>query len=315
MSKYKVAVVQAAPVLFDLEATLSKVEGLVKDAKRQDTKLILFPEAFISAYPRGLSFGTVVGSRKEEGRKLWQRYWDSSITKGDAACDRLGQMAKDAQAFLVIGVNEKDDTSGTLFCSMFYFGPDGQFLGKHRKIKPTAQERVIWGEDDGSTLSSFDTVLGKIGGLICWENYMPMARMAMYQKGIQVYLAPTADNRDGWQQTMRHIALEGRCFVLGSNQFVTKDMYPSDLPGGEDLESQPEVMANGGSIIVDPLGNILAGPLWGEEGLLTAEIDLDQIIQSKLDFDPIGHYHRPDIFEFKVNNQPDTKKIDSSQRS
>ncbi|MBO3696823.1 carbon-nitrogen hydrolase family protein [Roseivirga sp. E12] len=310
MSKYKVSVVQAAPVLFDLEGTLNKVESFVNDAKKQGAKLILFPEAFVSAYPRGLSFGTVVGSRKEEGRLLWQRYWESSIAEGDTSCHRLGQMAKEAESFLVIGVNEKDNVSGTLYCSMFYFGPDGSFLGKHRKVKPTAQERLIWGEDDGSTLSTFDTSLGKIGGLICWENYMPLARMAMYQKGVQLYLAPTADNREGWQQTMRHIALEGRCFVLGSNQFVTKDMYPNDLPGIADLEDQPEVMANGGSIIVDPLGNVLAGPLWGEEGILTAEIDLDQIIQSKLDFDPIGHYHRPDIFEFKVNRQPPIRVVD-----
>ncbi|OEK01336.1 nitrilase [Roseivirga sp. 4D4] len=308
MSKrYSVAVVQAAPVLFNLEATLDKVERWVEEAR--DASLMLFPEAFVSAYPRGLSFGTVVGSRKEEGRALWQKYWESSIAEGDVSCDRLGQIARKANSFLVIGVNEKDSVSGTLYCSMFYFGPDGSFLGKHRKVKPTAQERLIWGEDDGSTLSTFDTNLGKIGGLICWENYMPLARMAMYQKGIQLYLAPTADNRDGWQQTMRHIALEGRCFVLGSNQFVTKDMYPADLPGASDLESQPDIMANGGSIIVDPLGNVLTGPLWGEEGILTAEIDLDQIIQSKLDFDPIGHYNRPDIFELKVNRQPDIKKL------
>jgi len=309
-TKYKVAVVQAAPILFDLEKTLEKTARLVTQAKEEGARLILFPEAFVSAYPRGLSFGTVVGSRQPEGRKLWQRYWESSIAAGDAACDRLGEMAKGANAFLVIGVNEKDNTSGTLFCSMFYFGPKGEFLGKHRKIKPTAQERVIWGEDNGSTLSTFDTELGKIGGLICWENYMPLARMAMYQKGIQVYLAPTADNRDGWQQTMRHIALEGRCFVLGCNQYVTKDMYPDDLPIGNDLENQPDVMANGGAVIVSPLGEVLAGPLWNEEGILTADIDLDQVIQSKLDFDPIGHYNRSDIFDFKVNNQPPIKVVE-----
>ncbi|MFY0592969.1 carbon-nitrogen hydrolase family protein [Roseivirga sp.] len=309
-AKYIAAVVQAAPILFDLEATLDKTADLVSQAKAKGAQLILFPEAFISAYPRGLSFGTVVGSRDPAGRLLWQRYWESSIAEGDAACLRLGQMAKDAGAFLVIGVNEKDTVSGTLYCSMFYFGPNGDFLGKHRKIKPTAQERVIWGEDNGSTLSSFDTSIGKMGGLICWENYMPMARMAMYQQGIQVYLAPTADNRDGWQQTMQHIALEGRCFVLGCNQYVTKSMYPTDLPGFQALENQPEVMATGGSIIVDPLGKVLAEPLWGEEGILTAEIDLDQVIQSKLDFDPIGHYNRSDIFDFKVNNQPPIKVID-----
>lgn len=298
---------QAAPVLFDLEATLEKTADLIEQAN--DAELILFPEAFVSVYPRGFSFGTVVGSRSPEGRKLWQWYWDASIAEGDAACNRLGAMAKAAKAFLAIGVNEKDLVSGTMYCSIFYFGPNGNFLGKHRKIKPTAQERIIWGEDDGSTLSSFDTSLGRMGGLICWENYMPAARMSMYQKGVQLYLAPTADARENWQHSMKHIALEGRCFVFGCNQFVTKDMYPNDLPGIADLQNQPDVMSNGGSVIIDPLGNVLAGPLWGTEGILTAEINLDLITQSKLDFDPIGHYARPDIFELNVKNQPATQKV------
>ncbi|MHA7101235.1 carbon-nitrogen hydrolase family protein [Roseivirga pacifica] len=307
MAIFKAAVVQAAPVLFDLEATLEKTAGLIEQAN--GAELILFPEAFVSVYPRGLSFGTVVGSRSPEGRELWQRYWDASIAEGDAACNRLGAMAKAAKAFLAIGVNEKDLVSGTMYCSIFYFGPNGNFLGKHRKIKPTAQERIIWGEDDGSTLSTFDTSLGRMGGLICWENYMPAARMSMYQKGVQLYLAPTADARENWQHSMKHIALEGRCFVFGCNQFVTKDMYPNYLPGIADLQSQPDVMSNGGSVIIDPLGNVLAGPLWGTEGILTAEINLDLITQSKLDFDPIGHYARPDIFELNVKNQPATQKV------
>ena len=307
MAIFTAAVVQAAPVLFDLESTLGKTADLIEQAN--GAELILFPEAFVSVYPRGLSFGTVVGSRGPEGRKLWQWYWDASIAEGDAACNRLGAMAKAAKAFLAIGVNEKDLVSGTMYCSIFYFGPNGNFLGKHRKIKPTAQERIIWGEDDGSTLSTFDTSLGRMGGLICWENYMPAARMSMYQKGVQLYLAPTADARENWQHSMKHIALEGRCFVFGCNQFVTKDMYPNDLPGIADLQNQPDVMSNGGSVIVDPLGNVLAGPLWGTEGILTAEINLDLITQSKLDFDPIGHYARPDIFELNVKNQPATQKV------
>ena len=307
MAIFKAAVVQAAPVLFDLEATLGKTADLIEQAN--GAELILFPEAFVSVYPRGFGFGTVVGSRSPEGRELWQRYWDASIVEGDAACKRLGAMAKEAKAFLAIGVNEKDLVSGTMYCSIFYFAPNGNFLGKHRKIKPTAQERIIWGEDDGSTLSTFDTSLGRMGGLICWENYMPAARMSMYQKGVQLYLAPTADARENWQHSMTHIALEGRCFVFGCNQFVTKDMYPNDLPGIADLQNQPDVMSNGGSVIIDPLGNVLAGPLWGTEGILTAEINLDLITQSKLDFDPIGHYARPDIFELNVKNQPATQKV------
>ena len=308
--KFTAAVIQAAPVLFDLEATLDKTENLVQEAAQKGAKLILFPEAFVSAYPRGLSFGTVVGSRSEGGRETWLRYWNSAIEVPSPATEGLGQMAKDANAYLAIGVNEKDTVSGTMYCSLLYFGPDGRYMGKHRKLKPTAQERVIWGEDDGSTLSSFDTAIGKMTGLICWENYMPAARMALYQKGVQLYLAPTADNRDTWQYTLRHIALEGRCYVLGCNQYVTKGMYPTDLPGQEDLASQPEVMSRGGSVIISPLGEVLAGPLWGEEGILTAELDLDEVTKSKLDFDVIGHYARPDIFELTVNNQPEINKVD-----
>lgn len=307
MPNTKVAVVQAAPVLFNLPATLDKVEAFVKQCA--GAELILFPEAFVSVYPRGLNFGTVVGSRSESGRALWQRYWDSSICEGDEVCQRLGDIAKKAKAFLAIGVNEKDKVSGSMYCALFYFGPDGSFLGKHRKIKPTAQERVIWAEAGGESLCTFDTQIGKLGGLICWENYMPEARMAMYQKGVQLYLAPTADGRESWQHSMKHIAMEGRCFVLASNQFVTKDMYPQDLPGIEDLKDHPDIMSRGGSVIIDPLGELLAGPLWDTEGILTADISLDRITQSKLDFDPIGHYARKDIFNFSVTNQPEIKKL------
>ena len=306
MPSTKVAVVQAAPIAFDVKATLEKTAKLVEQCHGAD--LILFPEAFISVYPRGLSFGTVVGSRDEKGRALWRRYWDASIAEGDEACRQLSEMAKKAKAFLAIGVNEKDTVSGSMYCAVFYFGPDGKFLGKHRKIKPTAQERVIWAEAGGESLSTFDTSIGIIGGLICWENYMPEARMAMYQKGVQLYLAPTADARENWQSTMKHVALEGRCFVFSANQFVTKNMYPKDLPGIEELADQPAVMSRGGSVIIDPLGEVLAGPLWDKEGILTADINLDRIVQSKLDFDPIGHYARPDIFNFRVNGQPEIKK-------
>ncbi len=176
-------------------------------------------------------------------------------------------------------------------------------MGKHRKLKPTAAERLIWGEGDGSTLTVLDTDLAKIGGLICWENYMPLARMAMYSQGVEIYLAPTADARDSWQATLRHIALEGRCFVLGCNQYVTKSMYPTDLAGLEDLSEQPEVMCRGGSTIISPLGEVLAGPLYDQEGILYADLDLAEIARSKFDFDVVGHYARPDIFQLTINTQ------------
>jgi nitrilase len=304
--RVKVAVIQAAPLLFDREASVEKACRLTQEAAAQGAKIILFPEAFIPAYPRGLSFGTVVGSRSPQGRLTWQTYWANAVEVPSPATEALGAAARQANAYLSIGVIERDSqfSRGTLYCTLLYFGPDGQLLGKHRKLKPTAAERLIWGEGDGSTLTAFDTLYGKIGGLICWENYMPLARMAMYAKGVELYLAPTADSRDTWQSTLRHIACEGRCFVLGCNQFVTKSMYPADLDGLEDLANQPEIMCRGGSVIISPLGEILAGPLFDQEGMLFAELDLSQIAQSKFDFDVMGHYARPDVFQLLVNEQP-----------
>ena len=302
----KVAVVQAAPALFDREKTIQKVCDLVAEAAGQGAKVVLLPEAFVPAYPRGLTFGTVVGNRTSAGRKLWQRYWDNTIEVPGADTELLGNAARDAGVYLAIGVIERDRDfgGGTLYCTLLYFGPDGRLLGKHRKLKPTAAERLIWGEGDGSTLTVIDSEYGKIGGLICWENYMPLARMAMYAKGVGVYLAPTADQRDSWQATMRHIALEGRCFVLGCNQYVTRQMYPDDLEGIEDLIDMPDVICRGGSVIVSPLGEVLAGPLWDEEGILAADLDLAEVTRGKLDFDVVRHYARSDIFQLKINEKP-----------
>jgi nitrilase len=311
MSKVKVAVVQAASILFDKEATIQKACRLISEASAKGSKIILFPEAFVSAYPRGLSFGMKVGSRTPEGRRTWERYMTSSIDVPGPETEALGAAALAANVYLAVGVIERDTqfNGGTLYCTLLYFGPDGSLLGKHRKLKPTAAERLIWGEGDGSTLKVFSTVYGKIGGLICWENYMPLARTAMYGKGVDIYLAPTADSRDTWQATIRHIALEGRCFVLSCNQYVTKSMYPKDLGGVEELASQPEVMCRGGSVVVSPLGEVLAGPLWDEEGILYAELDLGELVRSKLDFDAVGHYARPDIFQLVVNEKPNLSVI------
>jgi len=305
-SSIHVAVVQAAPVLFDRDATVDKACQLVDEAASRGAHLILFPEAFIPCYPRGLSFGMVVGSRSSGGRALWQRYWENSVEVPGTATEALGEAADTADVYLAIGITERASHfgKGTLYCTLLYFGPDGRLLGKHRKLKPTGAERLIWGEGDGSTLTTFQSELGTIGGLICWENYMPLARTAMYAQGVELYLAPTADARETWQATLRHIACEGRCFVLGCNQFVTRDMYPSDLPIREELDSQPEVMCRGGSVIVSPLGDVLAGPLYDEEGILYAELDRDDLVRSKLDFDVVGHYARPDVFQLAVDLQP-----------
>jgi nitrilase len=307
MSKtVKVAIIQAAPALFDREACVDKACRLAESAAAQGAQLILFPEAFIPAYPRGLSFGMVVGSRSPSGRLTWERYWSNAVNVPGPSTQALGEAARRAGAYLAIGVIERDTqySQGTLYCTLLYFSPQGELIGKHRKLKPTAAERLIWGEGDGSTLTVLDTGLGKIGGLICWENYMPLARMALYAKGVEIYLAPTADSRDTWQATLRHIACEGRCFVLGCNQYVTKSMYPADLPGIEELASQPEVMCRGGSVVISPLGEILAGPLFDQEGMLLADLDPGEIGRGKLDFDVTGHYARPDVFQLVVDERP-----------
>ncbi len=302
----KVGVVQAAPVLFDKALTIEKACRLIKEAGIEGSKVVLFPEAFIPAYPRGLTFGMTVGSRSVEGRSLWKRYWDNAIEVSSREVETLGMAAKEAGVYLAIGVIERngDYGSGTLYCSLLYFAPDGNLMGKRRKLKPTGAERLIWGEGDGSTMPVFSTDVGKIGGLICWENYMPLARMAMYGKGVEIYFAPTADSRDTWQSTMRHIACEGRCFVLGCNQFVTKEMYPSDLETLEELSNQPNVMCRGGSVIVSPFGEVIAGPLYDKEGIIYADLDLSEITKAKIDFDVVGHYARSDIFQLHVNSKP-----------
>ena len=301
-----VAVIQAAPVLFDREATLRKARTLAREAAAQGAQLALFPEAFVPAYPRSLSFGVVVGHRQPEGRLLWERYWANAVDVPGPATEFLGAVAREKGLYLAIGVIERDTTfsRGTLYCTLLIFGPDGRLLSRHRKLKPTAAERLIWGEGDGSTLTVVETPYGRMGGLICWENYMPLARMALYAQGVDLYLAPTADSRDTWQATLRHIACEGRCFVLGCNQFVTKTLYPADLPGIAELAEQPDVLCRGGSAIISPLGDVLAGPLYDAEGILHATLDLGEIARSRFDFDVVGHYARPDVFQLRVNTHP-----------
>jgi nitrilase len=293
--KTKVAVVQATPALFDKNQTLNIVADWTGKAAQEGAQLVLFPEAFIPCYPRGLSFGAVVGSRKAEGREHWLKYNSESVVVPSTDTERLAQIAREHQVYLIIGIIEKDQTS-SLYCTMLYFSPDGKLMGKHRKLKPTGSERIIWGEGDGSDLQVFNTPFGKLGGLICWENYMPLARFALYQQNIQIYLAPTADHRESWTASMQHIACEGRCFVLGCNQYVEKSDYPEAFQS--EITDQPDIMSKGGSVIVDPLGNIIAGPLWDQEGILFADIDVEDTVRGKLDFDATGHYNRPDVFEF-----------------
>lgn len=297
MSVLRVAVVQAAPALFNLEASLEKVAQLSAQAAAKGAQLVLFPEAFLPAYPRGLGFGSVVGSRSHHGREDWLLYFNQSVRVPSMATQQLGAIAKTNGIYLVIGVTEVSRSGGSLYCTLLYFDPEGTLLHKHRKLKPTAAERIVWAEGKGDDLQVLPTQLGRIGGLICWENYMPLARMTLYEQHIQIYLAPTADQRESWQSSIRHIATEGRCFVLSCNQFVTKTMYPDRFQA--EIAELPEVLCRGGSAIISPLGDYLQAPLWDQEGILTADLDLEDITRARLDFDAAGHYNREDVFEFQ----------------
>lgn len=296
----RAAVVQAAPIAFDRERTLEKARALIADAASQKAQLIVFPEAFVSAYPRGLNFGAVVGDRSPEGREQYRRYWESAVDIPGPAMESLAQMAAQSHVYVVIGVIERE--GGTLYCSVVFFAPDGSYLGKHRKLMPTASERLIWGFGDGSTLPVFDTPIGRLGAVICWENYMPLLRMTMYTKGIQLYCAPTADGRDGWIASMHHIALEGRCFVLSCNQFARRSDYPISYvtPFGDEPET---ILSRGGSCIVSPLGQFLVGPDFTSECILTADLDMGDVARGKYDFDVVGHYARPDVFRLHVTEE------------
>lgn len=303
MSTVRAAVVQAASVAFDREATLDRLQSLVREGAERGARVMVFPEAFVGGYPRGLDFGSKVGSRTDAGREIFRRYHAGAVDVPGPACSVIGAAAREAEAYLVVGVIERD--GGTLYCTALFFGPDGLLMGKHRKVMPTAAERLIWGFGDGSTLPVFATPVGRIGAAICWENYMPLLRTHLYRQNVQLYCAPTADMRESWQATVRHIALEGRCFVLSCNQFNRRSDFPVDYPIEPD--SGPDaVISRGGSVIVDPLGKLLAGPLFDEPGLLIADLDLDEIVRAKFDFDVTGHYARPDIFRLIVNDQPGT---------
>ena len=300
IAPFRAAVIQAGSVPFDLERSLEKALDRIADAARVGAKLIVFPEAYLSGYPKESSFGALVGLRSSEGRELYRRYAESAVDVPGPVVDKLARASKAAKAHVVIGVIERD--GGTLYCTILFFSPDGHYLGKHRKLMPTASERLIWGFGDGSTLSVFETDIGRLGAVICWENYMPMLRMTMYGKGVQLYCAPTVDDRDSWIPTMRHIAVEGRCFVLSACQFMGRGDYGSDYP--TPLGDEPErVVIRGGSCIVDPFGRLLAGPCYDGEAILTAELDVAKIVEGKYDLDVVGHYARPDVFRLTVDER------------
>ncbi|KAL6634802.1 hypothetical protein ACP70R_027473 [Stipagrostis hirtigluma subsp. patula] len=306
----RATVVQASTVFYDTPATLDKAERLIEEAAGYGSQLVVFPEAFVGGYPRGSTFGfgisISIANPKDKGKEAFRRYHAAAIDVPGPEVTRLAAMAGKYKVFLVMGVIERDGY--TLYCSVLFFDPLGRYLGKHRKLMPTALERIIWGFGDGSTIPVYDTPLGKIGALICWENKMPLLRTALYGKGIEIYCAPTADSRPVWQASMTHIALEGGCFVLSANQFCRRKDYPPppeyEFAGLDEEPSPDTVVCPGGSVIISPSGTVLAGPNYDGEALITADLDLGEIVRAKFDFDVVGHYARPEILSLVVNDQP-----------
>jgi nitrilase len=292
-----VAVVQIGPDGFDVDMTLAKIESRVSEAASLGARLAVFPEAILPAYPKAADFGARVGIRSAEGRQQYRVYYDHCVEIPGPAVDCLGAIASKHGMCLVVGVVERD--GGTLYCTAVFVGEDGRVIGKHRKVMPTAVERLIWGFGDGSTLQVVNTPLGRLGAAICWENYMPLLRTAMYSEGVELYCAPTVDDRDSWVPTMQHIAVEGRCFVLAACQYVDTLRYPPEF--GSASVDPPVPLIRGGSVIVNPFGQIVAGPVYGRECTIVAEIDTAQIAEGKYDLDVVGHYSRPDLFQLRVN--------------
>lgn len=298
-SKLIAAVAQTSSVLLDTPATVDRALTLMAEAAKRGAQLLVFPEAFLGGYPKGADWHIYLGARTPQGRAEFKRYYDAAVTVDGPELAQLAKACAQHGMYCVVGVIERD--GGTLYCTAVYLGPDGRVIGKHRKLMPTALERLVWGFGDGSTIRAVDTPWGKLGAVICWENYMPMLRMAMYQQRVAIYCAPTADDRDTWQSTMQHIAMEGRCFVLSACQHLRRSQFPADQMNNRLPEAPDTVLMRGGSAIYDPLGKVLAAPVYGEDALLTAQLDLAVIPQAQMDFDPVGHYARPDVFSLRVD--------------
>jgi nitrilase len=300
----KIAAVQAAYVLMDREACVAKAVDLLAKAAAEGAGIVVFPEVFIPGTPIWI-----------DSRPIWDGdgQWyallvDQAVVVPGPVTDTLGAAAREAGVYLVIGVEEREPHGTTIYNTTLYFGPDGTLLGKHRKLMPTGSERTVWGMGDGSTLPVIDTPHGRLSGLTCWENYMPLARFYLYAQGVDIWTAPTLAPGDGWIATMRHIAREGRCYVVGVNPCLHVDQIPADFPDRDQVwhveRDGDEWVEPGNSVIIGPNADVLAGPARHEETILTAEIDIDSVRAARRLFDPVGHYNRPDIFRLTVDTRP-----------
>ena len=286
-----VACAQVEPVLFDRDATIGRIAEVAADAAAREARLVLFPEAFIPAYPSNRWVRFLAGG--QDSKAVYAKLARSSLELPGPDSDRLGGIAREHGLWLALGANELD--RGTIYNALLVYGPDGELALHHRKLVPTNHERLVWGPGNGAGLEAVETALGRVGGLICWENLMPLARFALYETGVEIYLAPTADDTEQWHDSIRHIARESRAFVLSCCVFQRASSYPEDVQ----LAEGDELMGRGGSAILAPDGTYLAGPLWDEEGILVAELDPQRLYEERQRFDPAGHYHRPDVLRLE----------------
>lgn len=296
----KIAVVQATPILFDKDGCVEKAVRLIQEASKKGAELIVFPELFIPGYPYGMTFGFSVGRRTQEGREDWKRYYDHSILSQGLEAKRIGLAAKKAGAYVSVGVSERDPVNATLYNSNLIFSPKGELIAVHRKLKPTGAERVVWGDGNQGYFPIAETPWGPMGTLICWESYMPLARVALYEKGVTLYLAPNTNDNPEWQSTIQHIAIEGHCYFINCNMYVTKAAYPETLHCPDEMERLPQTVCRGGSCIVDPYGHYETEPVWDREEIIYSQLDMQKVPMSRMEFEACGHYARPDVLSFHI---------------
>ena len=295
----RIAVVQATPVMFDKDRCVDKVLKYINECAENGAELIVFPELFIPGYPYGMTFGFTVGSRNEAGRKDWKNYYDNSILADGKEMEQIIQCAIVNHVYVSLGYSERDAVTGTLYNSNMMISADGKALN-HRKLKPTGSERVVWGDADKEYFPVMDTPWGPMANLICWESYMPLARVALYQKGISLYISPNTNDNPEWQNTIRHIAIEGHCYFINCDMFFKKEDYPDTFSASDEISKLPEIVCRGGSCVIDPFGHEVSETVWDREEVIYTTLLMDRVPASKMEHDVCGHYSRNDVLQLSV---------------
>ena len=288
--------------MVDKDKCVEKITDLIGKAAAKGAELVVFPELFIPGYPDGMTYGFTVGSRSKAGREDWKTYYDNSILVDGPEMQRIVDCAKEHSVYVCVGYSERDAVTATLYNSNVMIAPDGQTMN-HRKLKPTGSERVVWGDADKDFFPVMETPWGPMGNLICWESYMPLARVALYQEGVALYISPNTNDNEEWQNTIRHIAIEGHCFFINADMYFTKDMYPKTASGDEEIAKLNDIVCRGGSCVIDPYGHAVSETVWDKEEIIYADLDMQKVPESRMEHDVCGHYARPDVLKLSVEDK------------